>query len=112
MSSRIDRDNFALLKTALRTILPNVGSSHADEALAAYFGYRTYASLKAALPDAPAFLDVEGDPERFVSRLSALGHRTRPFEVQRALRLFESEMMGRVWENIRRMAATPANDNR
>lgn len=111
MHSRIDRDNFALLKTALRTILPKVGSSHADEALAAYFGYRTYASLKAVLPDPPAFLDVEGSPEQLVSRLSALGHKTRPPEIDRMLRLFLIEIRAHAWEDIRRMATTPANDN-
>lgn len=108
----IHRDAFAALKYSLRTILPDVGSSHADEALAAYFGYRTYASLKAVLPEAHPFLKVEEDTAALVARLSVLGFATRPGDIDRVLRLFRSEMMGRISEDFRRTVAAPANDNR
>lgn len=108
----IHRDAFAALKYSLRTILPDVGSSHADEALAAYFAYRTYASLKAVLPEAHPYLKVEEDAAALVARLSVLGHAVRPSDIDRILRLFRSEMMGRMSENFKKMAAAPANDNR
>ncbi|MGV8832784.1 MAG: hypothetical protein ACOH2N_12485 [Devosia sp.] len=111
MFTRIDRDSFVLFKTALRTIWSDVGSSHADEALAAYFGYRTYASLLAVLPAAPDFLDTEPDPAKLVARLSALGHSVPTTDVDRLLRLFRAEMMARMSEGFLRMASKSANDN-
>jgi hypothetical protein len=87
-------------------------AQHADEALAAYFGYRTYASLKAVLPEAHPYLRAKEDAAALVARLSSLGLAVRPTDIDRILRLFRSEMMGRMSENFKKMAAAPANDNR
>jgi hypothetical protein len=43
------RRNLSALKSSLRSTLPQVGSAHADEALAAGIGFRTHAALLAAL---------------------------------------------------------------
>jgi hypothetical protein len=45
----LSRRNVAALKVSLLQTFPEVRSSHADEALAAGIGFRTYAALLAAL---------------------------------------------------------------
>jgi hypothetical protein len=45
----LTRRNVAALKSSLLESFPEVGSGHADEALAAGIGFRTHASLLAAL---------------------------------------------------------------
>ena len=43
------RRNIAAIKALMRTALPDLGSAHADEALAAGIGFRTHAAMLAAL---------------------------------------------------------------
>lgn len=68
-------DNIEYMKSAMRAALPHVRATHRTEALAASFGFRTYASLLALLPSAtkhpPARLF---DPVRFSARLHELGY--------------------------------------
>lgn len=45
----LTRRNVAALKSSLIEAFPEIGSGHADEALAAGIGFRTHASLLAAL---------------------------------------------------------------
>lgn len=108
--TQIDRETLALLKSALRTIWPDVGSSHADEALASCLGFKTYASLLAEMP-ADSAMKVETSPQQLIDRLAALGRQVRPADVDRMLRLFQAEMMGRIGERFRHMAEMSANDN-
>ncbi len=46
---RFSSSNIAALKKALRERHPRIGSSHADEALAASFGFKSYAAMTALL---------------------------------------------------------------
>jgi hypothetical protein len=110
--AHINRENIALFKRCLRTIWPSLGSSHADEAIAAHCGYRTYAALLAALPVGEDTLEAQTDPAALMERLSSLGYRFPATDLERVLRLFQAELMGRSSENFRRMAARTANDNR
>jgi hypothetical protein len=45
----LTRRNLAALKTSLLAAFPDLGSGHADEAIAAGLGYRTHAALLASL---------------------------------------------------------------
>lgn len=108
----IKRDTVALFKRCLRTIWPTVKSSHADEAIAAYYGFRTHAALLAALPDDAAIHQVEPRPQALMDRLEELGYRLAGLEFERVLRLFHAEILGRINENFRRMVTETANDNR
>lgn len=56
--------NIAALKKALRKRYPAMGSSHADEAIAASFGFRTYAAMRGVL------LQVSGSA-RFMVQIDA-----------------------------------------
>lgn len=68
-------DNIEYVKSAMRAALPHVKPTHRTEALAASFGFRTYASLLASLnriarhPAACFF-----DPARFSEHLHELGY--------------------------------------
>lgn len=95
MLTHVSRDNIALFKRSLRTIWASVSSSHADEAIAAYCGFRTYAALLAALPATKADLVIQSNAEAMLARLAALGHRLPASDVDRIRRLFISEMMGK-----------------
>lgn len=112
MTISITRETFALFKSCLRTIWPSVKSSHADEAIAAYYGFRTYAALRTKLPDTAMVHHAELNPKALYDRLEALGYRLPPNQLDRVIRLFHAEMMGRSSENFRRMLAETANDNR
>lgn len=111
MSITITREIVALFKSSLRTIWPSVKSQHADEAVAAYYGFRTYAALLANLPDAPAVQHVELSPKALYERLEGLGYRMPANQLDRVIRLFHAEMMGRSSEGFRRMREQSANDN-
>jgi hypothetical protein len=111
MSVQITRDIVALLKSCLRTTWPSVKSSHADEAIAAYYGFRTHAALLAALSDESVVRTVEPRPEDLVERLQTFGYRKALAEFDRVFRLFHAEIIGRTSENFRRMPSEIANDN-
>jgi len=110
MSITITREIVALFKSSLRTIWPSVKSQHADEAVAAYYGFRTHAALLAKLPDA-VVQHAERSPEALYKRLEALGYKLPAEQVDRVIRLFHAEMMGRSSEGFRRMREETANDN-
>ena len=112
MPIKLDRDAVALLKRSLRTIWPSVKSSHADEAIAAYYGFRTHAALLSALPKPESRYDVELNVDALMSRLDAFGYRLPVAEFERVSRLFTAEMMGRINKNFRSMKDQTANDNR
>lgn len=107
----IKRDAVALFKRCLRTIWPTVKSSHADEAVAAYYGFRTHAALLATLVDETAIHKVEPSSQALMNRLEALGYRMAGSDFDRVLRLFDAEMIGRINEDFRRMVTQTANDN-
>ena len=111
MPINVTREMVALFKSCLRTIWPSVKSSHADEAIAAYYGFRTYAALLAKLPGNATVQFAELNPEALYNRLDALGYRLPPNQLDRVIRLFHAEMMGRSSEGFRRMVAETANDN-
>lgn len=67
----INLDNLKLVKDAARTALPEVGSSHLSEALAAGFGYKTNAALRTALKDGAA--TVGFDDSAVAARLAVVG---------------------------------------
>ena len=73
------QSELASLKKALRTEYPHVSSSHLSEAIAAALGFRTHASLLAALPatsDDPDFVLLDDDA--FEARLIDFGHPPDP----------------------------------
>lgn len=110
MSFRLSRAAFAEFKASLRSLLLPLRSSHADEALAFAFGFRTYASMSAALELRDEF-DVEYDPDRLSARLAQLGYAPDPRVASRLRHSQGLIAQDRIWDNIRRMAARPANDN-
>jgi len=107
----IKRDTVTLFKRCLRTIWPTVKSSHADEAIAAYYGFRTHAALLSALPDEASVHKVEPSPNALLARLEDLGYRVAASDLDRVIRLSHAEMLGRISENFHRMAGQTANDN-
>lgn len=67
-------DNLKALKRRILPLLPDVRSSHLDQALAAAVGFRTYAAAIEHLPDAtdfPKFARL--DEQAFFHRLEAVG---------------------------------------
>lgn len=71
-------DNVEHLKAVMRLAIPEVGSSHRAEALSALLGYRTHATLLAALPtrsECPAI--VQPNLIQLAKRLHDLRHSTR-----------------------------------
>lgn len=112
MSLRITRNSFVDFKAALRSLCPELRSAHADEALASGFGFRTYASLTAALllaPDGP--IEVAYDMDRLVGRLRELGYAVNERQVGQLFRRHAELGHERIFERIRSMAIRPANDN-
>lgn len=100
------------MKKSLRRVLGRVGSAHADEALAAYLGHRTYASLLSVLPASPALVEVVPDADALTRRLNALGYPVTLDEIDRIKRLYEAEVLDKLMGGIREMAQHAANDNR
>lgn len=76
-SFRFSPSNIATLKRALRSQYPHVKSSHLDEAIAASFGFNTYAAMRPTLHQvgAHARLVVVTDPLLLLLRLEELGYR-------------------------------------
>jgi len=111
MPVEITREIVALFKSCLRTVWPTVKSSHADEAIAAYYGFRTYAALLAKMPDEATAHHAELSPKSLYDRLEALGYSLPASQLDRVIRLFQAEMMGRTSEKFRRMRTETANDN-
>lgn len=68
--------NIAALKKALRSEFPEVGSSHADEVLAASFGFKTHAAMLQILRqvDESARMIIAVDHYRLALRLMELGY--------------------------------------
>ena len=120
--------NLFELKNALTKAKPSVRSSHLTEAVAAALGFRTNASLRAALSadhaDPPI---VCLDDKSFDRRLQALGYRTAPtfrFESIRdaglistqdprssAIKYYKGER-GRAWRNLMVCAINEALRNK
>lgn len=68
--------NVAALKKALRTRYANIRSSHADEAVAASFGFKTYAAMLVVLHqvNTSARLVIQTDACLLILRLEQLGY--------------------------------------
>ncbi|MEY9103794.1 hypothetical protein ABIA24_006767 [Sinorhizobium fredii] len=68
--------NVAALKKALRNEYPDIGSSHADEALAASFGFKTHAAMLHILRQVgdAARMIVGVDHHQLAVRLLELGY--------------------------------------
>lgn len=67
--------NIEYMKSAMRAALLHVKATHRTEALAASFGFRTYASLLALLPSVTKHPHARlFDPARFSARLHELGY--------------------------------------
>lgn len=68
--------NLAAFKKALRKRYPAIGSSHADEAIAASFGFRTYAAMRGVLQQVSgsARFIVQIDASLLLMRLEELGY--------------------------------------
>lgn len=112
MAFHLSRRRLAVLKTALRDISPAIGSSHADEALAFAFGFRTHAGLLAkfgSLDDAE--IEAEFEPPRLIDRLEQLGYGFAPPVAQQISRLWGEASIREVMVSLQEAAAHPANDN-
>lgn len=68
--------NIAEMKKALRVQYPNVRSSHADEAIASSFGFRTHAAMLGVLKQirGSSRLVIQTDPLLLLNRLEQLGY--------------------------------------
>lgn len=112
MPFHISRQRLAVLKTTLRNISPAIGSSHANEALAFAFGYKTHASLLAALGNSDdANLEVEFHSDRLLERLEQLDYGFSPYTLQQISMLMHEAWKGEAMVRFRDAAAHPANDN-
>ncbi len=71
--------NIEFFKRQLRQDYPQIGSAHRAEAFAAACGFRTYASLLAALRVSEASTKViRMDEQRWSARLAELGYKGKP----------------------------------
>ncbi|MGG7537709.1 hypothetical protein [Rhizobium sp. 12,4] len=79
-SIRFSPANIAALKKALRGQYPHIKSSHLDEAIAASFGFKSYAAMHPALYQLVAYagLVVESVHLLLLLRLEELGIETSP----------------------------------
>ncbi|MBB4195442.1 hypothetical protein GGE45_006166 [Rhizobium aethiopicum] len=75
-SVRFSPSNIATLKKALRGQYPNIKSSHLDEAIAASFGFKSYAAMRPVLYQLGAYarLVVVVDHLLLLLRLEELGY--------------------------------------
>lgn len=69
--------NITALKKALRKQYADVKSSHADEALAASFGFKSYAAMLSVLHQVSgsARVVIQSDPSLLLQRLEQFGYR-------------------------------------
>ncbi|MBX4966777.1 hypothetical protein HJA93_04625 [Rhizobium binae] len=76
-SMRFSPSNIAALKKALRRQYPHIKSSHLDEAIAASFGFNSYAAMRPALHQLGAYarLIVVTDHLLMLLRLEGLRYR-------------------------------------
>lgn len=81
-SMRFSPSNIAALKKALRRQYPHIKSSHLDEAIAASFGFNSYAAMRPTLNQVSAYarLVVVIDHLLMLLRLEGLGYRSIPRE--------------------------------
>ncbi|ULR46948.1 hypothetical protein [Rhizobium sp. K102] len=86
-SIRFSPSNVAALKKALRQQYSNIKSSHLDEAIAASFGFKSYAAMRPTLHQVSAYarLIVVTDHLLLLLRLEELGYRNIPPEAVRRL---------------------------
>lgn len=77
-SIRFSPSNVVALKQALRGQYPHIKSSHFDEAIAASFGFNSYAAMRPALHQLSAYarLIVVTDHLLLLLRLEELGYRS------------------------------------
>ncbi|ANL56489.1 hypothetical protein [Rhizobium phaseoli] len=82
-SMRFSPSNVAALKKALRRQYPHIKSSHLDEAIAASFGFNSYAAMRPTLHQLSAYerLVVVADHLLMLLRLEEVGYRNLPREV-------------------------------
>ncbi|MEO8684140.1 MAG: hypothetical protein ABI414_04780 [Devosia sp.] len=112
MPLHISRRRLAVLKTTLRIISPAIGSSHADEALASALGFKTHASLLAALADrANGELELTFTEDRMMSRLHELGYAFTPDILRRFSHLIREAVEEESIILLRDAASKVANDN-
>ncbi|MUZ65027.1 hypothetical protein [Agrobacterium vitis] len=76
-SVRFSPSNIATLKKALRSGYPHIKSSHLDEAIAASFGFKSYAAMRPILHDVSSYaqLVVNTNHLLLLLRLEELGYR-------------------------------------
>jgi len=111
LQALMTRAALAQFKRVLRAKVPELRSAHADEVIAAGFGYRTHAALLAAFGEADE-LAVALDFERAKARLNALCPDIDSTLVRPAVDEFIHGNMRAVLEaQRRRMTAAIANDN-
>ena len=95
-------DNLAFIKTRVRYTSPHLKSGHVTEALASACGFRTHASMLAAIGGASKVHPVlqEFMPERFYERLLAMGidHQFR-FPFDEFIR--SDELPQRIWTRVK-----------
>ncbi|ANM07540.1 hypothetical protein AMC78_PD00026 (plasmid) [Rhizobium phaseoli] len=77
-SMRFSPSNVAALKKALRRQYPHIKSSHLDEAIAASFGFNSYAAMRPTLHQLSAYarLIVVTGHLLMLLRLEELGYRS------------------------------------
>lgn len=112
MPLHMSRRRLAVLKTTLRNISPAIGSSHADEALAFAMGFKTHASLLAAMAEAGnGELELSFADDRMTSRLEELGYAFTPDILRRFSQLISEAFAEEVMILLRDAASSAANDN-
>lgn len=111
LPTQFNGETLAVFKRSLRTVWPEVRSSHADEAIAALCGYRTYASLLPAISQEPDSLVFEPHPEDMMLRLGELGYSLPPSDLDRVLKLYQIEFVTLLHKRVAQMAQNAANDN-
>ncbi|MGB8290113.1 hypothetical protein ELI13_37315 [Rhizobium ruizarguesonis] len=87
-SVRFSPSNIAALKKALRSGYPHIRSSHLDEAIAASFGFNSYAAMRPVLLDVSTYarLVVNTNHLLLLLRLEELGYRDiAPEELRRLI---------------------------
>lgn len=115
---KFSQPNVAVLKKAIRRQYPAIRSSHVDEALAASFGFRTYASMLAVLREITGStrLMVQIDTALLQLRLEQLGYDGLDVPMLRRAvmeAVYPDPWLGDEWEQslIRRRLPEAANSD-